>query len=143
MKAEVSLEHMLDSLGIAGRDIHFLVKKSERIFQVLDKGMVLKEYPCVLGEAPVGDKMMQGDRRTPEGKFGIRSKRVHDKWHAFVWVDYPNAESRKRFAARLANGSIPKTAKIGGEIGIHGVPDGMDHWVNNGSDWTFGCIAHH
>ena len=139
--AEVSLERMVDSLSIAGKDMHFLVTKSERIFQVLGKGLVLKEYPCVLGEVPVGDKMMQGDRRTPEGTFGIRSKRMHDKWHAFVWIDYPNAESRMRFAARVADGSIPGTAKIGGEIGIHGVPDGMDHWVNNGSDWTFGCIA--
>ncbi|MBK9537129.1 MAG: L,D-transpeptidase family protein [Flavobacteriales bacterium] len=60
---------MLDSLSIAGKDIHFLVNKSERIFQVLGKGMVLKEYPCVLGEVPDGDKMMQGDRRTPEGTF--------------------------------------------------------------------------
>lgn len=139
--AEVPLGRMLDSLSIAGKDIHFLVKKSERIFQVLAKGMVLKEYPCVLGEVPVGDKMMQGDRRTPEGTFSIRSKRMHDKWHAFVWVDYPNAESRKRFAARLKDGSVPSTAKIGGEIGIHGVPDGMDLWINNGRDWTFGCIA--
>lgn len=139
--AEVSLRRMLDSLSIAGKDIHFLVNKSERIFQVLGKGMVLKEYACVLGEVPDGDKMMQGDRRTPEGTFRIRSKRVHDKWHAFVWVDYPNAESRQRFASRLQDGSIPRTAQIGGEIGIHGVPDGMDHWVNNGSDWTLGCIA--
>jgi len=139
--AEVPLGRMLDSLSIAGKEVHFLVKKSERIFQVLAKGMVLKEYPCVLGEVPVGDKMMQGDRKTPEGIFRIRSKRVHDRWHAFVWVDYPNAESRQRFASRLEDGSIPTSAKIGGEIGIHGVPDGMDHWINNGSDWTFGCIA--
>lgn len=139
--SDVSLEHILDSLSMDGGDVHFKVKKSERIFQVLGKGLVLKEYPCVLGEVPEGDKMMQGDRRTPEGTFGIRSKRMHDKWHAFVWIDYPNVESRTRFTARLADGSIPGNAKIGGEIGIHGVPDGMDHWISNGSDWTFGCIA--
>ena len=27
------------------------------------------------------------------------------------------------------------------EIGIHGVPVGMDHWIGEGNDWTLGCIA--
>lgn len=138
---DISLARILDSLSISKKDVHFKVKKSDRSFQVLGGTMVLKEYPCVLGEVPEGDKMMQGDRRTPEGVFGIRSKRMHDKWHAFVWVDYPNAVSRERFADRLSSGAIPKNAKIGGEIGIHGVPEGMDHWINDSRDWTFGCIA--
>lgn len=102
---------------------------------------VLCTYRCVLGEVPVGDKMKQGDRKTPEGVFGIRSKRIHDKWHAFVWVDYPNAESRKRFAERKREGLIPANADIGGEIGIHGVPTGKDYWIEQGVDWTFGCVA--
>ena len=137
----VPLSTQVDSLGIAAGDIHFQVHKSERRFDVVAGDHVLKSYPCVLGEVPEGDKMMQGDRKTPEGVFGIRSKRKHDKWHAFVWVDYPNAESRRRFAERKRTGVIPASADIGGEIGIHGVPEGMDHWIDAGVDWTWGCIA--
>ena len=83
----------------------------------------------------------QGDRKTPEGTFTFRSKRVHAKWHKFIWVDYPNAESWRRFRERQRSGSIGAKADIGGEIGIHGVPEGMDHWIDAGEDWTWGCIA--
>lgn len=132
---------LLEGPGLDADQLHFKVEKSRRTFAVMAGGTVLKTYPCVLGEVPEGDKMMQGDRRTPEGTFGIRSKRMHDKWHAFVWIDYPNAESRRRFAERKRNGLIPANADIGGEIGIHGVPQGMDHWIDAGVDWTWGCIA--
>ncbi|MGV3636160.1 MAG: L,D-transpeptidase family protein [Flavobacteriales bacterium] len=140
-RPQVPLGHLLDSLGLAPADIGFHVDKSERVFQVVVKERVVKSYPCVLGEAPVGDKYFQGDRRTPEGRFTFRSKRVHDKWHKFIWVDYPNAESWRRFKARQAAGEIPEGKDIGGEIGIHGVPEGRDHWITAGIDWTWGCIA--
>ncbi|MEO8590807.1 MAG: L,D-transpeptidase [Flavobacteriales bacterium] len=135
------LTYLIDSLHLDAKTIRFHVDKSERRFGVYMNDRLLKTYPCVLGEHAVGDKMMQGDRKTPEGTFGFRSKRMHDKWHAFVWVDYPNAESRRRFAQRQESGVIPANADIGGEIGIHGVPAGMDHWISEGVDWTWGCIA--
>ncbi len=135
------LSTIIDSLKIDARSIGFKVHKAQRRFEVLSRGRVLKSYPCVLGEAPVGDKLHQGDRRTPEGTFTFRSKRVHAQWHKFIWVDYPNAESWRRFNERKTQGLIPRGKDIGGEIGIHGVPDGMDHWVDSGADWTWGCIA--
>jgi murein L,D-transpeptidase YafK len=144
----VPLVRAIDSLGLDARTVRFRVDKSERVFEVLartpgaaGRDTVLKQYPCVLGGSPVGDKFMQGDRRTPEGTFTFRGKRVHDRWHKFIWVDYPNAESWRRFKERQANGSIPAGKDIGGEIGIHGVPDGMDDWIVQGVDWTWGCIA--
>ena len=121
--------------------MRFRVDKSERKFNVIVGDTILKTFPCVLGENPVGDKFHQGDRRTPEGTFAFRSKRVHASWHKFVWVDYPNAESYRRFKERKAQGLIPAGKDIGGEIGIHGVPDGYDHWIDAGQDWTWGCIA--
>lgn len=137
----VPLAHIIDSLRLDARTIRFHVDKSERRFAVYVNDSLLKNYRCVLGEKPEGDKMMQGDRKTPEGTFGFRSKRMHEKWHAFVWVDYPNAESRRRFEQRKRDGLIPAGKDIGGEIGIHGVPAGMDHWITSGIDWTWGCIA--
>ncbi len=146
--SHVPLPRLLDSLGFDERTVWFRVDKSDRVFQVLAKvpgvvggDTVLKRYPCVLGEVPVGDKFMQGDRKTPEGTFTFRGKRVHDRWHKFIWVDYPNEESWRRFKERQAKGLIPSSKDIGGEIGIHGVPEGMDEWIVQGVDWTWGCIA--
>jgi murein L,D-transpeptidase YafK len=139
--ANVPLAKLLDSLALDAKAIRFHVDKSDRKFEVFVGKTLLKTYPCVLGEKPVGDKYMQGDRKTPEGTFTFRSKRVHQDWHKFIWVDYPNDESWRRFKGRQAAGEIPANKDIGGEIGIHGVPVGMDHWIDAGEDWTWGCIA--
>lgn len=136
-----SLAAIIDSLRIDPKAIGFKVRKAQRRFEVVAQDRVLKTYPCVLGQSPVGDKFHQGDRRTPEGRFTFRSKRVHAEWHKFIWVDYPNAESWRRFNDRQAKGLIPRGKDIGGEIGIHGVPEGKDHWIEAGADWTWGCIA--
>ncbi len=142
---EVELARLVDSLRIEPASIRFVVDKSERAFRVMGRvdgdEQELRKFPCVLGENAVGDKFHQGDKRTPEGVFTFRSKRVHDQWHKFIWVDYPNAESWRRYKERQRAGAIPRGKDIGGEIGIHGVPDGLDHWVTMGVDWTFGCIA--
>ncbi len=137
----IPLARMVDSLQIHPDSLELLVEKGQRTFSVMASGRILKQWPCVLGLNPEGDKHMQGDRRTPEGVFTFRDKYPHREWHKFVWVDYPNAESRRRFQERKRSGAIPVSASIGGEIGIHGVPDGMDHWIVQGTDWTFGCIA--
>jgi len=137
----IPLATLIDSLHLDATTIRFRVNKSERRFEVYVSDSLLRSYPCVLGEKPIGDKFHQGDRKTPEGTFAFRSKRVHHAWHKFIWVDYPNAESQRRYNQRKAQGLIPAGKDIGGEIGIHGVPDGMDHWITTGQDWTFGCIA--
>lgn len=140
-KPPLPLAKLIDSLHLDANTIRFHVDKSERKFHVFVNDSLLKTYPCVLGEKPLGDKFHQGDRKTPEGTFTFRSKRVHNAWHKFIWVDYPNAESWRRYNERKARGLIPAGKDIGGEIGIHGVPDGYDHWIDAGQDWTWGCIA--
>jgi L,D-transpeptidase catalytic domain len=136
-----SLSQVIDSLQLDARTVRFQVDKSDREFHVYAGERLLKTYICVLGENPVGDKFHQGDRKTPEGTFTFRSKRVHNAWHKFIWVDYPNAESWRRYKERKAQGLIPAGKDIGGEIGIHGVPEGKDHWIDTGQDWTWGCIG--
>jgi len=121
--------------------IEVLISKKKRTLSLVAEGKVLKSYKAVLGQVPEGDKFMQGDLKTPEGNFKVRAKYPHSEWHKFIWIDYPNEESRKKFRTRLQQGDIPEDAKIGGEIGIHGVPTGMDLWIDLGSDWTLGCIA--
>jgi lipoprotein-anchoring transpeptidase ErfK/SrfK len=36
---------------------------------------------------------------------------------------------------------IPQDAKIGGEIGIHGVPEGFDKLIDLKFNWTLGCVS--
>ena len=98
--AGIELEQLVDSLRIDPGSIRFVVDKSERAFRVMGRvgthERELRVFPCVLGENAVGDKFHQGDRRTPEGVFTFRSKRVHNEWHKFIWVDYPQ---RRKLAA--------------------------------------------
>jgi murein L,D-transpeptidase YafK len=118
-----------------------VIEKFECLLYLYEKDSLLKRYPVVFGTDPISDKMMQGDGCTPEGTFHIRDQYDHAKWTKFIWIDYPNEESWKRFNARKAAGTIPSDAEIGGDIGIHGVPQGADHAIKERDHWTLGCIS--
>ncbi|MFN8308384.1 MAG: L,D-transpeptidase [Chitinophagales bacterium] len=123
----------------ASKKVWVYISKSEHRLELRTGNQTLKSYYCVFGTNPTADKMQQGDRCTPEGVFHIRAKYPHAAWHKFLWIDYPNAQSWKKFEQRKRNGSIGHQADIGGEIGIHGTPD--DRWVTRGENWTWGCIS--
>ena len=118
-----------------------VIDKSDYLLHLYEADRLLRTYPMVLGFEPVGDKRMEGDGRTPEGKFKVRTKYAHAKWSKFIWVDYPTTESWQRFNDRKAAGEIPATASIGGDIGIHGVPEGRDELIFDRQNWTLGCIS--
>jgi murein L,D-transpeptidase YafK len=56
-------------------------------------GELLITYPVVFGSIDLGDKLTEGDRRTPEGVYHIIQKRKHEKWDHFMLLDYPNKEN--------------------------------------------------
>jgi murein L,D-transpeptidase YafK len=118
-----------------------LIDKSDYTLKLLEADRLLRCYPVVLGFDAVHDKRQEGDGCTPEGTFRVRTKYDHAKWSKFIWVDYPTADSYRKFHARKAAGEIPQTATIGGDIGIHGVPEGMDGWIAERRNWTLGCIS--
>ncbi len=118
-----------------------VIDKSDYRLHLYEGDRLLRTYPMVLGFEPIGDKCREGDGRTPEGKFHIRTKYAHAKWSKFIWLDYPTDESWQRFNARKAAGEIPATASIGGDIGIHGVPEGRDEIIFDRQNWTLGCIS--
>lgn len=138
---EVKLVDILRTQNIRKRDLTIYIDKSAYYLAVKHADTVLIKYPCVFGFNEVDDKAMEGDGCTPEGTFGIRSMYPHKSWKYFIWIDYPNAESWRRFKRRKADGDIPQEATIGGEVGIHGVPDGMDAMIDNKNNWTLGCIS--
>lgn len=131
----------LDASKISAETTHILIDKSERILYLYAADSLLKGYPAVFGPDPVNDKRREGDGCTPEGTFQIRALYPHKKWSYFLWIDYPNDASWKKFKAGKQSGKLRPDAKIGGDIGIHGVPVGKDYLVDNQRDWTLGCIS--
>jgi murein L,D-transpeptidase YafK len=138
---DLSLTEAIDSLNIDKSEISVLIDKSDFRLYVRANEIVLKEYPVVFGKNTVDDKLMQGDKCTPEGKFKMISKYPHKEWTKFIWINYPNDDSWKKHNAAKNEGRIPKDAQIGGEVGIHGVPKGMDILIDTKYNWTLGCIS--
>lgn len=118
-----------------------LIDKSDYELSVYDNEGWLVTYPVVFGNKDLGDKLMEGDRKTPEGTFTLISKRVHEKWSRFLMLNYPTPESYAKFNQRKAQGIIPQSAKIGGAIGIHGVWPHEDYTIDQYQNWTQGCIS--
>ncbi|MFT4203046.1 MAG: L,D-transpeptidase [Chitinophagaceae bacterium] len=98
-------------------------------------------YPCVFGSKDLGDKMMEGDRKTPEGTYHIVSKTRSKKWNCFFMLDYPTPPDMQKFNERKEEGLIPAAAKIGSGIGIHGTWPHEDYTIDQYQSWTDGCIA--
>jgi murein L,D-transpeptidase YafK len=136
-----NLQTIIRKIGIAKGDLEILIHKSSRKLEVYHDDSLLITYDCVLGFNPVDDKHMEGDGCTPEGEFKIRSMYAHSSWKYFIWIDYPNQDSWAKFKRRKSEGEIPSSATIGGEIGIHGVPNDSDSLIDEGIDWTLGCIS--
>lgn len=136
-----SLKEIIDSNSFQKNNISFIIDKSDFRIYALYNDSILKDFPVVFGGNQKDDKLRQGDNCTPEGTFKIRSKYPHSSWTKFIWVDYPNKDSWAKHNAAKKNKTIPQSAKIGGEIGIHGVPEGFDYLVDDQVNWTLGCIS--
>lgn len=120
---------------------YIVVDKSDYELNVYDAQGWLVAYPIVLGNKDQGDKMMQGDRKTPEGTFTILSKRVHNKWCRYMALDFPTPADVAKFNMRKQRGLLPPYAKQGGDIGIHGTWPHEDYAVDQYQNWTEGCIS--
>ena len=121
--------------------VSIIIDKSDYELSVYDEKGWYATYPVVFGNNSLGDKKMEGDKKTPEGTFHITGKRVHEKWCRFMGIDYPTAADREKFNQRKKRGEIPATAGIGGGIGIHGVWPHEDFVIDRYKNWTLGCIS--
>jgi len=135
------ISQILDLQTINKNQISIRIEKSEYKLTVLYENNPIKSYPVVFGFNPVDDKQKQGDGCTPEGTFKIHDLYPHQSWSKFIWIDYPNSKSWEKHNRAKREGKIDSNAGIGGEIGIHGVPTGMDHLIDNKTNWTLGCIS--
>lgn len=125
----------------ADGEIYIVITKSSYELKVYDQDGWYATYPVVFGSKSLDDKMVEGDRKTPEGVYHIASKRPHEKWDKMMLIDYPTKADLDKFNQRKAKGLIPKGAKIGGGIAIHGTWPHDDIAVDLYQNWTNGCIA--
>jgi hypothetical protein len=113
-----------------------LVLKEKNVLVLLSKGAPVRTYGAEIGSNALGVKRHQGDNATPEGRYRVVRKkdRGQSRYHRALLLDYPNTVDRERFAAAQRRGEIPRDARIGGLIEIHG--EG-----GRGQNWTEGCVA--
>lgn len=118
---------------LSGQVERIVVKKAARRLEVWQDGKRVRDWPIALGFAPTGDKLRQGDGKTPEGTFRIDRRNERSAFHLSLGLDYPQPEDRAR---AKAGGYNP-----GGDIMIHGQPNAVPDGMKVKGDWTAGCIA--
>ncbi len=118
-----------------------VVSKKDYELKVFDEEGWFATYPIVFGSKDLGDKMREGDKRTPTGNFKVVLKKVNKKWGQELLLDYPNEESYKKFKERKAKGLIPANARIGDGIAIHATRKSEEWTVDNFYNWTDGCVS--
>ena len=120
------------------------LSKSAHLLTLLDGDTLVASFQASIGPGGPGFKKQEGDNVTPVGRYHVILHQA-SRFRVFLRLDYPNAADQARFAAMKASGELPKDARIGGDIGIHGTP--QEHKYDDerasfrGVDWTAGCIA--
>ncbi len=124
------------------------VYKGIRILELYGDDKLIGRFKIAIGGSPIGDKDMEGDRKTPEGTYYICTRNDKSKYTLFLGLSYPNIEDAqrglekgliddltfRRIKTEIESGKMPPwKTPLGGEVGIHG---GGVH-----KDWTWGCIA--
>src|SRR5690606_31077444 len=79
-----------------------VVDKSDYELHVYDAEGWYATYPIVFGSNDLGDKLREGDKRTPNGNFKVILKKHHPKWGPELLLDYPTDEHVKLFQQRKA-----------------------------------------
>ena len=123
----------LPEVALSGPVDRILIEKSARRITLFQNGKPVRVWPMALGFSPEGDKEREGDGRTPEGTYLIDRRNDRSSYHLSLGLNYPLPEDITR--AR-AGGYSP-----GGDIMIHGQPNGLTEPLMVPGDWTAGCIA--
>jgi murein L,D-transpeptidase YafK len=140
-KPKTSTKKIIVPDTIYNNPYYIIIDKSDYEMQVYDDSGWLATYPVVFGSKDLGVKMMEGDKKTPEGEYNVIIKKINKQWGLELLLDYPNEQDKQSFKERKAKGLIPKNAKIGNGIAIHGTRPGSEWTVDNYINWTDGCIS--
>jgi murein L,D-transpeptidase YafK len=118
-----------------------VIYKGRHELQAWSGPRLVKSYRIAIGRGGAGPKQLEGDNRTPEGVYRITRRFPSATFHRFLHISYPSAQDRAAFARALRSRRLPRGARIGGSIGIHGEKRGLRMLPHKWVDWTQGCIA--
>jgi len=124
-----------EAVAGAGFVDRVVIEKSTRTLKLLAGNETYRTYFVALGGAPQGQKVQEGDQRTPEGVYSIVARQPRSSFYKGLLLSYPNEQDQARAEAL---GVDP-----GGQIMIHGLRNGYE-WMgerHRRQDWTEGCIA--
>ena len=122
------------------------IDKSSHFLEVWQNGEKIRSYVITVGSAE-GDKVQQGDRKTPEGTFYVCGKNPYSEYTRGLYLNYPTNEDAQRgldtglidnatyedIVEDNNNGEMPNfDTMLGGDIEIHGARDYEDN--------SAGCI---
>ncbi|MDP4725398.1 MAG: L,D-transpeptidase family protein [Alphaproteobacteria bacterium] len=112
-----------------------IVKKADRKMMLYANDKLLETYNISLGGNPIGHKIQEGDKKTPEGNYTISYKNAASRFHKSLKISYPNNVDLAH-AKKLG-------VSVGGDVMIHGLGKefsclGKLHTLY---DWTLGCVA--
>lgn len=139
---------LLHKLEVQPQHVAVKIYKSERKLVLYGDGEIIGIFKMALGFAPVGDKEIEGDGKTPEGNFVICYINDNTPYVYFYGLNYPNVKDAERgmkqglisekeyqqIVVAAKSGSVPLWGTpLGGEVGIHG--------GGSLADWTRGCVA--
>jgi len=119
----------------SGRSALVVDKLGHRLL-FLSRGHMVRELPAELGTNGLAEKLVEGDRATPEGRYRVVDRKDGSRtaYHRALLLDYPNEADRRRTLEAAAAGRVPEGAGPGGLIEIHG-------GGGRARDWTDGCVA--
>jgi murein L,D-transpeptidase YafK len=121
-----------DDFPVADRVV---VEKAARKLHLMRAGKAFRSFDIALGIRPDGDKLREGDFRTPEGRYLLDARNPNSEFFLSIHISYPNQQDRRE--SRL------KGVEPGGAIMIHGQPNepSRSEAYYRTQDWTNGCIA--
>ncbi|MFS4459694.1 L,D-transpeptidase family protein [Bdellovibrio sp. HCB2-146] len=136
MTAELAKNRVKPPKGAIGKAEVLVVDKSRRLLHLLHNEQIIASYRIALGKSPVGDKVREGDNKTPEGRYFIELKNPKSEYHLGLKINYPNKADIEE--------ALRKGIKDPGkDILFHGLPNSWykRKFINHPEDWTRGCMA--
>ena len=137
-------------------EVSLLVDTRAGTLTVLDGETVIHTFEDIsIGRYGASDAKIQGDNKTPLGRFRIGWITEKTRYHRFLGLNYPDLETASRAfdkklitkeqwleirRAEKRGGVPPQNTRLGGLIGIHGIGAG-DVGVHHEYNWTNGCVA--
>lgn len=113
-----------------------IIEKDARLLHLVQDDEIFRTFRIALGISPVGDKLREGDFKTPEGKYLLDGRNPNSDFFLSIHISYPDpVDWRQASEAGYEN--------PGSAIMIHGQPNSPTYSETyyRTQDWTNGCIA--